>query len=359
MFSRVRPTLLAAAVTLLAVAPAFALTPQVKDDAHFFSAGAVDKADQVIQEIKDRYHKDLLIETVKTAPDERADKVKHMDRSERERFFADWARERARREGINGVYVLICKDPGHVQVEVGNETKQKAFTTEDRDQLRDLFVRAFKANEHDKGLLDGVAYVRDTMKENLRERGGAYAGGPVIGVPPGGGGGLHLGSWVLGLLCLGVVGLLIVVALIRWLGRAGPGYGSGGYGPGGGYAGPAPGYGGYGGGGGGFLSSLFGGLFGAAAGNWVYDRFFRGSSSNYGDGGWNAGAPASSRPDTSDRPDTDYSGAGGDFDSGGSSGGDTGGGGELGSGDFYGGDGDTGGGDFGGGGGDSGGGGDF
>jgi hypothetical protein len=363
MLARVHSILLAAGVALLAAAPAVAVTPRVKDEARFFSADTVQKADRVIREIKDGSGKDLLIETFPTVPDDHADKVKHMDRSERERFFEEWARERARREGVDGVYVLICKEPGHVQVEVGNETRRRAFPVENRDHLRDILVEAFKAREYDRGLLEAVEYVRDAMKDNLGECGRARAGG-AGGPVTGGEGprpGFALGPWVLGLLCLGVVGLLVVIALVRWLSRAGSGYGPGGYAPGGGYGPPAPGYG-YGGGGGGFFGSLFGSLFGSAAGNWMYDRFFRGGSPNYGSGGGYAGAAPAPGPDVPDRPDTDYSGAGGDFDSDGSpeqdgGGGDFGGS-ELGSGDFYGGGDDAGGADFGGGG-DSGGGGDF
>jgi uncharacterized protein len=382
MTGRAHVPLLAVAFALLAAAPAPALSPRIQDAAHVFSATAVDKADQVIRDIKDRDHKDLMIETFKTVPDGQADKVKHMDRSERERFFEEWARERARREGVNGVYVLVCKEPAHLQVEVGNETRKRAFTVEDRNHLREILLSAFKAKEYDKGLLDGVQYVRDTMTENLaagqRPRQG-HAGGPVAPAPPGGEapdvagvprGGFGRGPLILGLLCVGVVGLVIVLAVVSLVRRAVGGGSGGGYGPGGGGGyGPAPGYGGYGGGGGGFLSSLFGGLFGAAAGNWVYDRVFRGGSpATTGDGGWNTGGTRAPAPsDTSDREDTSYSGIGGDVDASApsgddSGGGDIGGGPELGSGDFYGssgGDDLGGGGDFGGGGGDSGGGGDF
>ena len=69
----------------------------------------------------------------------------------------------------------------------------------------------------------------------------------------------------------------------------------GGYGPGGMPGGYGPGYGG--GGGGGFFSSLVGGMFGAAAGNWMYDSFFRGEghTSSMGDTS-QTGYDSSSRP---------------------------------------------------------------
>jgi hypothetical protein len=109
------------------------------------------------------------------------------------------------------------------------------------------------------------------------------------------------------------------------------------------------------------MSGLLGGMFGAAAGNWIYDSFFRGGHSS----GWGGSQAYGDSPGSAPEPrDTDYTGTGGDFGDaggGGAGGGDFGGGGG-GGGDFGGGGGDFGGGggDFGGGGGDfGGGGGDF
>ena len=92
-------------------------------------------------------------------------------------------------------------------------------------------------------------------------------------------------------------------------------------------------------GGGGFFTSLIGGMFGAAAGMWMYDQFFgsHGNASTMNDNIGNGDGGISGQ-------DTDYSSSGSDFGSD-SGGGDSGG---------------FGGGDSGGfGGGDSGGGGDF
>jgi uncharacterized protein len=156
-------------------------------------------------------------------------------------------------------------------------------------------------------------------------------------------------SWLVPLVVVGL-GAWLVIGLIRAVFRGGGSPGGMAPGMGGGY-----GYGGSGGGG--FLSSLMGGLFGAAAGMWMYDRFFGhdASASSWTDPG---------RDNTSDGfqgQDTSFSGSGGDFgdnsgnDSGNSSGGDFGGGSSGDSGGW--GDSGGGGGDFGGG--DSGGGGDF
>jgi uncharacterized protein len=376
MKSLLAGAVLPALLLLTAAGPASALTPKVNDEAGFFSPAAVEKANDVIDDIRHKYHKDLLVETFKTVPSDEADRVKNMGRQDRDRFFHEWARERAKEAGVNGVYVLITKEPGRIQVEAGTETLKHAFTARDRDRLRDILVERFRAKDYDKGLLDAVEFVRSRMDENLsRGEAGVGGGGPEApgqAPPPGAPrrapqapwGGL---GWLipLGVLILGVI---VVFLVIRWLARSVTGYGSqggypAGYGPQGGYGYP----GGYGGGGG-FLSSLFGSLFGSAAGNWAYDRFFRGHPNQGGNWPADAGSPGGTREREAE--DRDYSGAGGDFDDSAPEGGSSGP--ELGSGSFFGGGGGDsggggggdfgggGGGDFGGGGGgDSGSGGDF
>ena len=117
---------------------------------------------------------------------------------------------------------------------------------------------------------------------------------------------------------IGLVLAWVVVAIFRAMSRGGN--------PGGGV--PAPGMGG-----GGFFSSLLGGMFGAAAGMWLYDQFSGHHSSAYA-----ADADERGNGDSGfSGQDTDYSGSGDSFGSDSSSG-------DAGGGDFGGGDG--GGGDF-------------
>ena len=211
-----------------------------------------------------------------------------MDPRARGQFFHTWALERARKEAVNGVYVIITKEPPHIQALVGNETQRRAFTLHDRDRLADGLTAAFNRKDYDGGLLEAVGFVQKTMAENLGAKtrpsgiiGAPLAHGDVNRIAPLGGGGMGGGmGWVIWLIVI-VIGVWIFFALLRGIGRAfggGGGMPRGGM-PGGGMPGGGmPGGGGYGygaggGGGGGFMSGMLGGLFGAAAGNWLYDSF--------------------------------------------------------------------------------------
>ena len=89
-----------AAVLFASPVPAWALTPAVHDDAGFFSADAVTKADAIIKDIKERHHKDLLIETFPTPPADKEEEAKGDDGKANPSFFAAWALQRARRSTL-------------------------------------------------------------------------------------------------------------------------------------------------------------------------------------------------------------------------------------------------------------------
>ena len=100
-----------AAVLFASPVPAWALTPAVHDDAGFFSADAVTKADANIKDIKERHHKDLLIETFPTPPADKEEEAKGDDGKANPSFFAAWALQRARAQHVNGIYVLDLQRP--------------------------------------------------------------------------------------------------------------------------------------------------------------------------------------------------------------------------------------------------------
>jgi hypothetical protein len=343
--------LIAPLLLLAGASQAMAASNGVRDQAHFFSANAIDQANQIIQQIDERHGKDLLIETCPQIP---SDMQSQFDQLGKNPFFEQWARTRAQSQGVNGVYALICKNPPHVQVEVGNKTRLRMFTVADRDRAVQILLSAFRKQQFDQGLLEMSRFVQQQMDSHAAAAGsGAVA--PNSGTPPSPFPNYNYRSqtrsWGIGSIACLIIGIVLLIALVRGIfGRSGGGYyggGGGGYYPpqGGAYP-PAGGYpGGYGGGGGGFGRGFLGGLLGGAVGGYAADRWMHGQQQ----GGYTP--PASGGQDMSSGPDTSFTGSGGDF---GGGGGDFGGGG---GGDFGGG----GGGDFGGGGGDSGGsgGGDF
>ena len=320
---------LAVVAGLVSVSAARAVGPEVRDNAGLFSPAAVKEADAAIQKIQKELRKELLIETFPGVPE---NKKADYERN-REEFFTGFVRERAQAARLDGIYVLMMKEaPPHklrIQVAMGESTRQRAFLASDRDQLVRLLQTKFREEKYDEGLTAAVALVDRTVRSHL-------SGALASSVPAPSGGTRNVNSttpaaprvvaeensgqpnfmkwaFIIG-------GVMVAVFLVRMLAGA-MGGGGGGLSGGGGMGGM--------GGGGGFFSSLLGGIGGAMAGNWLYDRFT-------GDNGRSHHDSNSAANDAPSDVGGDYSSSGGDV-----GGSDFGGGGDVGGGDFGGGGGDV------------------
>ncbi|MBI3415433.1 MAG: TPM domain-containing protein [Verrucomicrobia bacterium] len=311
----------------LSAATARAVGPEVRDNGGLFSTAAIKQADETIRSIQREFRKDLLVETFASVPENRKDDYSRG----REEFFAGLVRERAQAARLDGIYVLIMKEPPphhlRVQVGVGQATRRRAFLAGDRDQLVKLFQTNFREEKYDEGLRAGVAFVEQTLRSNLGNQSSlgstSKSVAPIREPASRNSSASRDSGW--GLLTLGlfIVGGILVVSFLMRLLRGGLG--------GGGVPGPG---GMMSSGGGGFFSSLLAGIGGAMAGNWLYDRFF----GNHHDSGdtWASSAADAPASDVGG----DFASSGGDVDSGSSfgssdfdggtdSGGDFGGGGDA------------------------------
>jgi len=332
---------------------------EIRDKAGLFSADVVRKAQADLDRIEREYKVPVTIETV---PSLGGDPIH------------DVATRHAEQVGAHGLYIVIAKAETKIFAEPSKGFK-KYLPSQRLQAIVDAFMAEFKKRDFDAGLTRGVATVDSALSDARTEAGGtlrpdstpatrrtAPAAAPVARP--------HVAannSWGIGSLLTIAIAILGVFLVLRILGAlfsagrggyggqgrpGGPGYGGGGPGYGG------PGYGGGGGGGGGFMSSMFGGIGGALAGNWLYDQF-SGGRHHGGTTDQAAYDPAAgAAPDAS--PEWGEGGVGGDFGGGaadaGSAGGDWGGGGGGGADAGGGGDwGGGGGGDWGGGGGGGGG----
>ena len=344
----VTPALLASAV--LSAAPA----AEVRDKAGLFSSEAVKKAQTELDRLEKEYAVPVTIETIESLDGD---------------SIAQVLNRHAMAVGTEGVYILIPKKEHSILAEASKHYKENLPRSQ-MTGVQDAFLKEFKQRDFDAGLTQGVAKlttvftdaksasggtIRQTTAPNAR-RGGAAV--PARQVPAK----KSSGGFSLIMLIVGALGIFFVIRILSALFGAmrGNQYGGGGgpmMGGRGGYGGGGPGYGGggYGGapaGGGGFMSSMFGGIGGALAGNWLYDKM----SGNQHGGGYadQPGYDQAAAPVEETSPEWSGNDAGGDWGGGGtevadnSTAGDWGGGG---GGDWGGGGDAGGGGDWGGGGG--------
>jgi len=288
------------------------------DDGKLFSSAGLDKAKAAMNDAQFDHGLTFTIDTFDAIP---AGKKAGFSDATKDRFFKEWARDMATSGKLKGIYVLVCRHPGYVEVLADKETHDRGFSREDEVKLRDTLLSAFRdatkesdaAKQvalRDAGLLSAVQFVITDLQ-------GSHVSGHTAPQQPGRAStGMGIGGW----LCIGLVALLgiwLVIGLFRAFTGGG---GSGGMG---------------GGGGGGFMTSLFGGLFGAMAGMWLYNSFFGSGGGLFG-GGSDAYA-SDGYGGSGDTGAGDFSGdtgAGGGWDDGGAGGGFDGGGFDGGGGDF-------------------------
>jgi uncharacterized membrane protein YgcG len=167
---------LALVVAMLHASAARAVDAEVADGAGFFSPETLSEAREMILAIGAAHDRDVRVETYADVPEPlRA----RLERDGQDKFFDDWLNRRAKALGVRGVFVLVTRTPGRVQVGVDQATERRAFTADDREALRDALATAFRAGRYDRGLLDGLRFVRRRMDENTSR--GASPSVPVAG----------------------------------------------------------------------------------------------------------------------------------------------------------------------------------
>jgi hypothetical protein len=303
---------------------------RVIDEAKMFSPGAVKSAESHMRSVRFDHGLTLVIDTHATIPPERkAEFDRATDDKARGEVFDAWAKSLWTGDKAEGIYVLICRHPGAVVVLTDDESRNRGFTKDNENKLRDsiragLKEAAAKPEAERAAARDGV--LKSAVDFVVADLKGTAVTTTSDGAPLGkttahdsDKPGRSVGSWVCIGLCV-LLGVWLVIGLIR----AFSGGGGGGYG------------------GGGFGSSLLGGLFGAMAGMWLYNSMFGGGMMGGSDAMASDGSTGA-EGDTGAGDLADDTGGGG-YDGGDYGGGDTGGGGDF-----------SGGGDFGGGGGDFGG----
>ena len=342
--------------TLLWLAPTRASAAEIVDGGGFFTADTLASVNKSILELEQKSGHTVRFETFAAVPADKVETVSKMDAKQRETFFSSWVHDRAEATQSRGIVVLMCRQPSHLNVWVGKPIQQAGFGAAQAKTVKEAMLTSFRAKEYDKGLTNAVSLLSTTfsgLKAPASKSASAtqtkHAGQPTpatarhvpaASVPvqhapshahqaP-----LHsnqASAWpgIITVLMLVVGGIFAVSMIGRMFG--GGGHSQGGYGaPGGGF-----------GGGGGFMNGLAGGIFGAVAGNWLYNQFSDHSASagehhshggsldssdSSGGSGFDSGSGSS---DTGFSGGTDF--GGGDFGSGDSGGGgsDFGGGGDF------------------------------
>src|SRR5687767_4198602 len=103
MMKRINP--LRAFFALAVVSLSAPATADIRDGGEFFSPQTEREANQLMQQIRQRHGKDVVVETVQSMPNVPA------GTRERDEYYAAEVARRGREAGVNGLYLLISRQP--------------------------------------------------------------------------------------------------------------------------------------------------------------------------------------------------------------------------------------------------------
>lgn len=314
----------------------------IEDNAGLFSEGAKDSARQRLAQLNGKVDREVHLKTYPNLPEAMQARLDAAgkDSAKKNEVWREFTMSHVK--GERGLVVLICWKPGRVEVASDRALAAAGFDAGKTRALQQSLAKNLDAPSKNKNEAERKKELDQVLSSFVNEVAQSIPLEKARAAAPGGGS-VPVDAKtavqeveqnnMLGWVCLGIVGLMVLWMVFGAMRGSAAGAAGGGYGG-------APGYGG-----GGFFSNLLGGMFGAAAGMWMYNHFFGGGTPGASAGGWFGGADS-----TGEEAGTgDFSGgteSGGDFGGGNDAGGGWFGGGDSGGSDFGGGD--FGGGDFGG-----------
>lgn len=138
--------------------------PDIKDEAGLFTPEAVAQAEQAIAKVRKDYHIDLMVDTVAALPPTDHKWLHFWDRRKRNEFLEEWARQRAKAAGVNGIFIQICNRPRAVHVVVWPPERAQSFTEADCERVRRFLVRRLQTGSPDAALLATITEVSDELE---------------------------------------------------------------------------------------------------------------------------------------------------------------------------------------------------
>jgi hypothetical protein len=149
----------------------------VEDDGGLFSEDGIKRAKETLSAWRDKLPQEVYIHTMKELPKSDKttwEKIDKKNTSAVNDFWAELAKNGARTSKAKGIYMLICRSPGHIQVITDRPTRERGFQGSNERKvialLRDSFTEAKEKPEkeqseiRDKGLLKAIEYIKDQYR---------------------------------------------------------------------------------------------------------------------------------------------------------------------------------------------------
>jgi hypothetical protein len=133
----------------------------INDSGRFFTPQAVESAKKRIESIKNEFNRDIVVESFTSIPEADRTKFQQMDRAGQDKYVSDWAERRTKELNVNGVYMLICRQPSKLHV----RTTQNSVSRDVQLEIQSKLLSAFRSRQFDDGLLSAIESARNGMQK--------------------------------------------------------------------------------------------------------------------------------------------------------------------------------------------------
>lgn len=148
--------------TSVAVKPHREAALKSVDEGMFFSEEAWARVAPAAERLLKEKAIDLQIETLASPPKHDPEKVKAMTPAEREKLFREFARERVAAGKVEGLYIVINKNPSSLYVE-RSEAARGRITDETVTKVKQMLLGSFKEKKFDAGLAECLNLILESQ----------------------------------------------------------------------------------------------------------------------------------------------------------------------------------------------------
>src|SRR3954453_20988767 len=149
----------------------------VEDNGKLFSPAGINKAKDEFARLQSKTGRQVMVETLAELPPPEQAKLSKIDSKDAaavRRFWLDFTKAEAKTDRAKGIYILICRHPGWVEVIADQEVRNKGFDDAKERQLADDLKKALQNSKsektdadrtaaHDKALLSAVDYLERAL----------------------------------------------------------------------------------------------------------------------------------------------------------------------------------------------------
>lgn len=163
-------------ILILALTPsAFAENHHVLDHAGIFTPEVRDEAERRLEKLHAATKKRVIVEVIAQLDEEEAEVYRELRRDrDRVRYFHELATTWAETVDLNGVYVLLCREPAGHAVAVWPPENDAFLPRDDQRRLDQIFANVpSRRPDHDAALLELVRQLENTLTANARTQSSA------------------------------------------------------------------------------------------------------------------------------------------------------------------------------------------